>query len=173
VKQASILAVLSLAACSPRPANVSPENPAEAHSAKREIWDEIQPIARENGVEPGFVFAIVQLESNFNPRAHNGDARGLMQIKPRTWRLVSGLDYDSAVWDPESNLRVGIASLASIKRSLETKRVFSYRLMWAAYHYGLDYVEERGFDMSRIPRPSDPISRALWEGDVHPVPTPQ
>jgi hypothetical protein len=173
VKQASILAVLALVACSPHKASSPPETQGDAHSARRQVWEEIQPIAREYGIDPGFVYAIVKLESDFNPRARNGDARGLMQIKPRTWKLVSDVAFDPGAWDPEANLRVGIASLDSIKRRLAAKGVFSYPLMWAAFHYGFDYVEERGFDMSRIPRPSDPISRRLWSGEVHPVETPK
>jgi soluble lytic murein transglycosylase-like protein len=140
---------------------------------RREIWNEIQPMAREEGIDPAFVFAIVKLESNFNPKAANGEARGLMQIKLRTWKLVSDAPYDPGAWDPRTNLRVGIESLASIKRRLEAKGVFSYPLMWAAFHYGFDYVEVRGFDMSRIPQPADPISRSLWSGDIHPVETPK
>jgi soluble lytic murein transglycosylase-like protein len=173
VKYAPILAVVALAACSPRPPSSPPETPTDAHSTRREIWAEIQPMAREEGIDPGFVFAIVKLESDFNPRARNGEAHGLMQIKPRTWKLATDVPFDPGAWDPRENLRVGIAGLASIKRRLEARGVFSYRLMWAAFHYGFDYVEERGFDMSRIPRPSDPISRSLWAGEVHPVETPR
>jgi hypothetical protein len=68
---------------------------------------------------------------------------------------------------------VGMDSLASIKVALTAKGVFSYRMLWASYHYGLDYVTDHGFDMSRIPRPSDPISYRLWSGDAHPLPPPR
>jgi soluble lytic murein transglycosylase-like protein len=140
---------------------------------RREVWATIQPMAREEGIDPAFVYAIVKLESDFNPRASKGEARGLMQIKPRTWKQVSDVPYDPGAWDPRTNLKVGIDGLASIKRRLQSRGVFSYPLLWAAFHYGFDYVQERGFDMSRIPRPSDPISRSLWDGDIHPVETPQ
>jgi hypothetical protein len=69
--------------------------------------------------------------------------------------------------------RVGIDALALMKASLERKGVFSYPLLWASYHYGYDYVAAHGYDMSRIPRPSDPVSYKLFSGQVHPLPPPQ
>jgi soluble lytic murein transglycosylase-like protein len=172
VRHVLIPALLALAACSPRSGNTpvaTPDIPPE----RRAIWSELKPIARDRGIDPGFVYAIIQLESNFDPHARKGDARGLMQLKPRTWRSVSNLPYEPTVWDWRANLRVGVDNLASIRAALRAKGVFSYPLMWAAYHYGLEYVEARGFDMSRISRPSDPISRKLWSGELHPVAIPQ
>lgn len=126
-------------------------------------------MARGAALEPGFVYAIIRIESNFDPRARRGEARGLMQIKPGAWRAVSALPYEPAVWDWRTNLRVGVDSLASLKRTLEARGVFSYPLLWASFHYGLDYAAGRGFDMSRIDRPSDPIARRLWAGETDPV----
>jgi hypothetical protein len=96
-----------------------------------------------------------------------------MQIKPRAWKAVSGLPYGTCVWNWRTNLAVGIDGLAAHKAALDKKGAFSYPLLWASYHYGLDYVEARGLDMSRIPRPSDPVSYRLYSGDVHPVSPPQ
>jgi soluble lytic murein transglycosylase-like protein len=169
VRRALLLAgVLLLPACAPRPGNAPADFP-DSRSARHDIWTALQPMARAQGIDPGFVYAIVKLESNFDPRARNGDARGLMQIKPRVWRAHTSAPYEPSVWDWRANLRVGIEILASDRQTLEKRGVFSYPLLWAAYHYGLDYVEARGFDMSRIDHPSDPISRKLWSGDLHPV----
>jgi hypothetical protein len=96
-----------------------------------------------------------------------------MQIKPRAWRTVTKLPYESMVWNWRTNLAVGIEDLASIKRVLVGRGVFSYPMLWASYHYGLDYTAARGFDMSRMPRPSDPISSKLWSGVVHPLSPPK
>jgi len=115
----------------------------------------------------------VKLESNFNPRAKRGENRGLLQIKPRAWRSVSSLPYEAGVWDWRANLTAGLDGMLRMKRALEAKGVFSYPLLWASYHYGFDYVESRGFDMSRIPRPSDPIAYRLWSGELHPLAPPQ
>jgi hypothetical protein len=64
-------------------------------------------------------------------------------------------------------------TLSSMKRTLTDKGVFSYPMLWASYRYGLDYTAAHGFDMSRIPRPSDPISYKLWSGEAHPLPPPR
>ena len=63
--------------------------------------------------------------------------------------------------------------LAATKKALAEKGAFSYPLLWASYHFGFDYVAAHGFDMSRIPRPSDPISYKLWAGDQHPISPPK
>jgi hypothetical protein len=124
-------------------------------------------------LDPLFVYALVKAESNFDPHAERGEARGLMQIKPRAWRAASDLPYETVVWDWRSNLAVGMDALASLKRALAARGVFTYPMIWASYRYGLDYTAARGFDMSRIPRPSDPTSYKLWSGDVHPLAPPQ
>ncbi len=171
MRYAAIGALLVLAGCSPRAADAPVDSP-RAIAARREIWDAIQPMASMRGIDPLFVYALVGLESNFDPHARRGEARGLMQIKPKAWMEVSDIPYEADVWDWRTNLSVGIARLASIKGFLSAKAVFSYPLLWAAYNYGTDYVEARGYDMSRIPRPSNPIARRLWSGEIHPVPPP-
>jgi hypothetical protein len=172
VRHASILAVVLLSACAPRPGNAPVDSP-DSLSARRAVWEALQPMARGRGIDPGFVYAIIKLESNFSPHARRGEARGLMQIKPGAWRAVTDIPYEPAVWDWRTNLRVGIDGLAAAKGTLEARGVFSYPLLWASFHYGLDYVAARGFDMSRIDRPSDPISRRLWSGEIRPVEPPR
>ena len=96
-----------------------------------------------------------------------------MQIKPRAWRAVSDIPYEPAVWDWRTNLDGRDRRAGRDQRPASQARgVFSYPLLWAAYHFGSDYVEARGFDMSRIPRPSDPVARRLWSGETHPVDPP-
>jgi Transglycosylase SLT domain len=163
--------VLMLAGCA-RPADM----PAAAPSTldmRREVWAAVRPMAEAQGIDPGFVYALVELESNFDPHARRGEGRGLMQIKPGRWAAASDLPYEPAVWDWRANLGVGIDTLAAVKQRLTAKGVFSYPLLWAGYHHGFDYVEARGFDKSRISRPSDPVSLRLWSGEVHPFAPPQ
>jgi hypothetical protein len=64
-------------------------------------------------------------------------------------------------------------SLVVMKKTLEERGLFTYPLLWASYHYGVDYVVAHGCDMSRIPRPSDPVSYKLWSGDAHPINPPK
>ena len=139
---------------------------------RAEIWAAIQAPAARYRIDPAFIYALVAAESNFNPRAANGDARGLLQLKPSAWRAVSREPYDSAVWDWRTNLATGIDYLAYSRSYLHKKTNFSYPLLLAAFHYGLDYVEERGFDPSRVPIPDTAIYRQLWAGNLAPVPAP-
>jgi hypothetical protein len=118
------------------------------------------------------VYALVKAESNFDAHAKRGEARGLLQIKPRVWRSITRLPYETMVWSWRTNLAVGIEGLASMKEALGEKGAFSYPMLWASYHYGLEFTAGHGFDMSRIPRPSDPVSSKLWSGVVHPISPP-
>jgi soluble lytic murein transglycosylase-like protein len=160
--------VLLLASCSRnRDADRAVPPPTRA-----EIWAAIQAPAARYRIDPAFIYALVAAESNFDPRAASGDARGLLQLKPAAWRAVSREPYDSAVWDWRVNLVTGIDYLAYSRSYLHKKTNFSYPLLLAAFHYGLDYVEERGFDLSRVPIPDNAIYRQLWAGNLAPVPVP-
>ena len=125
------------------------------------------------GIDPLFVYALVGLESNFDPHARRGEARGLLQLKPEAWRAASDIPYEPAVWDWRTNLEVGIDRLATLKRALTARGVFSYPRLWATHQYGFDYVAARDFDMSRIDRPDNAIAVRMWRGDVEPVNPPK
>lgn len=158
-----ILIVACLAGCSRR---------APAPPTRDEIWAAIQPRAERYRIEPAFIYALFAAESNFDPAARYGDARGLMQIKPAAWRAVSTAPYEPTVWDWRANLEAGIDYLAYSRAYLHRKTTFSYPLLLAAFHYGLDHVESRGFDINRIEVPPNDIYRQLWSGNLEPVATP-
>jgi soluble lytic murein transglycosylase-like protein len=65
--------------------------------------------ARDVGLDPLLVLAVISVESRFNPIAESVmGARGLMQIIPKYHQAkLAQLGGDSALWDPESNIRVG------------------------------------------------------------------
>jgi len=158
-----------VAGCSrqpPQAVNVAPR------PTRAEIWAAIQPLAERYRMEPAFVYALVAAESNFDPRARNGEARGLLQLKLQAWRAVSKRPYEPTVWDWRVSLEVGLDYLAYSRNYLHRKTTFSYPLLLAAFHYGLDYVEERRFDVRRVPVPDSPIYRELWRGNLAPVAPP-
>lgn len=148
------------------------EAAAAAPSTREEIFAAIEARAMRYRMEPSFIYALVAAESNFDPKARNGEARGLMQIKRAAWAAVSSEPYEPTVWQWRSNLEAGIDYLAYSRAYLHRKNHFSYPLLLAAFHYGLDYVEDRGFDLRRISVPDNAIYRQLWAGDLAPVPTP-
>ena len=166
------LVLCLLAACSRRAATDAAVAPPPTRA---EIWAAIQPLAARYRMEPAFIYALVAAESNFNPRARNGDARGLLQLTPHAWRAVAAAPYEPTVWDWQANLAAGVDYLAFSRSYLHRQRgvTFSYPLLLAAFHYGLDYVEARHFDVSRVPVPDNPVYRELWRGNLTPVPPPK
>jgi len=65
--------------------------------------------ARQVGLDPYLVLAVIAVESRFNPIAQSDmGAKGLMQIIPKYHRAkLSELGGEEAVLDPEANIQVG------------------------------------------------------------------
>jgi soluble lytic murein transglycosylase-like protein len=65
--------------------------------------------AREVGLDPFVVLAVISVESRFNPIAESVmGAKGLMQIIPRYHReKLADQGGEAAIWDPETNILVG------------------------------------------------------------------
>jgi soluble lytic murein transglycosylase-like protein len=164
----ALLLGLLAVACSRR------ADPVALPPTRAEIWAEIQPLAARYRLEPAFIYALVIAESDGDPRARNGEARGLMQIKPAAWRAVSQVSYEPNIWNWRTNLAAGVDYLAYSRSYLHKQKgvTFSYPLLLAAFHYGLDYVESRQFDASRVPVPDNAIYRELWRGNLAPVAPP-
>lgn len=139
---------------------------------RSEILAAIESRTAKYRIDPAFVYALVAAESNFDPRARNGEACGLLQLKPVAWRTVASEPFEPGVWDWQANLTAGIDYLAYSRAYLHRKQVFSYPLLLAAFHYGLEYVEERQFDLRRLPAPDNDIYRQLWAGNLSPVALP-
>lgn len=98
--------------------------------------------AKGEGLEPGFVAALIRQESLFDPGATSGaGARGLMQVMPELGTTVArsrGLpEWDPVLlWQPDVSLAIGTVHLAElVARYGETVRVL------AAYNAGISRVE--------------------------------
>jgi len=103
--------------------------------------------AREYGIDPDLVLAVMAVESNFNPRALSPKgARGLMQLLPVTAKRFGVQD----IWDPVQNIRGGISYL----RWLIEEYSGRLRLVLSAYNAGEQAVEH----YNRIP-PYDETKR--------------
>ncbi len=146
--------------------------PAPDPATRETIWEAIQPHAQRYRLDPAFIYALVAAESNFNPQARNGEARGLLQLKPGAWKTVNRAPYEPGVWVWRDNLAAGIEYLAWCRSYLHQQGKFSEPLLLASFHYGLDYVESRDFDLDRLERPDNPIYRELWRGNLTPVAPP-
>lgn len=100
-----------------------------------EAW--INVLAPSYGLDPNLLFAVVEVESRFNPRASSPkNAQGLMQLLPKTASRFKVKD----IWDPIENLKGGMAYL----RWLLDYYKGDINLSLAAYNAGEDAVERYG-----------------------------
>ncbi len=77
--------------------------------SQQRISQWVMRLSPDYGLDPELVLAVIQAESDFNPRAHSAkDARGLMQLLPATARRFGVKD----IWDPLDNIRGGMAYLS-------------------------------------------------------------
>ncbi len=73
----------------------------------------VKTVAKKHGVPTKIAMAVVQVESNFNPRARGSAGEvGLMQIKPATARGMGYRGSTKALYDPKTNLEWGMKYLA-------------------------------------------------------------
>jgi soluble lytic murein transglycosylase len=98
--------------------------------------------ADREGLDPFFVAAIVREESSFYPRAvSRAGARGLMQLMPRTARLLGGPTLAFAgvdgLDDPGLNIQLGARFLADLIKEFRDPRLAA-----AAYNAGPSRVQQ-------------------------------
>jgi len=98
--------------------------PAKKKMSRDEIDSLINLKSAIWGVETAVVYAVVEVESNFNPRAKNpaDPSYGLMQITPilaqdygyvMSWRYPTEEEIE-AIYDPENNLDMGCQFLKKL-----------------------------------------------------------
>jgi hypothetical protein len=96
-----------------------------------------EPIARENGLDPDLVLAVIAVESAYNVKAVSPkNAQGLMQLIPATAKRFRVKDP----FDPAQNVRGG----ASYLRWLNDRFAGNTALALAGYNAGEGAVETHG-----------------------------
>jgi len=120
---------------------IDPDCPAvQGTPDQAEIKTWVRLFAREYGVDPNLVLAVMAVESNYDPRALSPKgASGLMQLLPVTAKRFGVQD----IWDPVQNIRGGISYL----RWLIEQYSGRLRLVLSAYNAGEEAVER----FNRIP----------------------
>ena len=107
------------------------------HPASGEIAKLVRSLAPRYRLDPNLVLAVVEVESNFNPTARSHkNAQGLMQLIPATAERFGVRD----VWDPEQNLRGGMAYLRWLLDHFDG----DVKLALAGYNAGEKAVERHG-----------------------------
>ncbi|MEP3427229.1 MAG: transglycosylase SLT domain-containing protein [Roseibium sp.] len=93
--------------------NKSTAGKSSRSSASVKYTKLIRKAAKKHGVPLKIANAVVQVESNFNPRARGSAGEvGLMQIKPATARGMGYRGSTKALYNPETNLEWGMKYLA-------------------------------------------------------------
>lgn len=103
---------------------------------------EIAAAGRRTGIDPGFLAAMVYVESRFDPEAVSASgAVGLMQLMPGTAREVAAKHRvrfsDTALRDPATNLLLGALYFKDLSRHFRDTD-----LAMAAYNAGPRSVRE-------------------------------
>jgi hypothetical protein len=129
--------------------------PFSIDSANRKRFiPHIQRIAKQHGLDPRLMQAVISAESSFNPRAvsHAG-AMGLMQLMPGTARRFGVSDP----FDPEQNMDGGARYLRWLLDKFNNDRV----LALAAYNAGENAVIKYGHRIPPYAETQTYISRVL------------
>ena len=103
--------------------------------ATRPFADLISTVAAAHNVDNRLVHAVIEQESNYQPRARSKKgARGLMQLMPGTARQYGVRDS----YDPKSNLEAGVRHLKDLLSRMDLA------LALAAYNAGEGTIKKYG-----------------------------
>lgn len=95
----------------------------------------IYEVAKQQGMDPALIKAIIEVESDFDPRSVSPvGAVGLMQLMPETAYLLKVQN----VFDPKENIRGGVVFVRYLLRSFRG----DLRLSLAAYNAGPKVVRQ-------------------------------
>jgi soluble lytic murein transglycosylase-like protein len=107
----------------------------DAVLAARPFADLISTVAAANHIDARLVHAVIEQESNYEPRARSKKgARGLMQLMPDTARQYGVRNS----YDPKANLEAGIRHLKDLMSRLDLPTAL------AAYNAGEGTIKRYG-----------------------------
>lgn len=117
----------------------------------------IRAAAREYGVDPHLIHAMIEQESNYNPRARSkSGAMGLMQLVPSTAQDLGVEDP----YDPEQNIRGGVRYIAQLLKRYHG----NLDRALTAYNWGMGNVDTKTpAEMPEEARLYAPKVRARYE----------
>ena len=130
------------------------DNPKISETLAHEIAGAILTAAQTHNLDPRFLCAVVQVESDFDPTClSSSGAMGLGQLMPFN---LKPLGVKNA-WDPQDNL-LGSAKLLRQNLNIYSKQKDGTLLAVAAYHAGVGAVNRAGM---KVPKAT--TQRYVWK----------
>jgi soluble lytic murein transglycosylase-like protein len=128
------------------PADIAPVAPESESEAETTIDEHIKEVAARHGVRADLVAAVIEAESDYNPRAvSRRGARGLMQLMPKTAKRLGVQDP----FDPKANIEAGVKHLRAMMDRFDN----NIPLALAAYNAGeVAVIKYRGIPPYRETR---------------------
>ena len=134
--------------------------------------------AREHGLDPALVAAVIYQESKFDPKAQSSSgAIGLMQLTPSTAHGIAIRTHGSAfatsdLYDPDINIRYGVWYLHDLFAKYHTERLVlaAYNAgqgnvdRWRAHGQAIQFAETRAY-VSRVEHLRSVYARA-WHKEL-------
>ena len=106
----------------------------------KDLQKHIIMLCREHSIEPAIVFAMIDLESDFDPKevGDGGDSRGLMQVQSKWHQKRMDKLGVTDLFDPYQNVKVGIDYLGEMN-----KKGKSIEWVLMAYNGGPRYANRK------------------------------
>lgn len=106
----------------------------------KDLQKHIIMLCREYSIEPAIVFAMIDLESDFDPKevGDGGDSRGLMQVQSKWHQKRMDKLGVTDLFDPYQNVKVGIDYLGEMN-----KKGKSIEWVLMAYNGGPRYANRK------------------------------
>jgi len=117
----------------------------------------VHRVAKDVGVDPALLMAVVKVESNFDQHASNPNGpMGLMQITHTTAKTVTPNISRRELMLPEKNLRVGALHLKQLLREFGDPK-----LALAAYQAGAGKVKAKGHHVLGNPHTAKHVNKVM------------
>ncbi len=117
----------------------------------------VHRVAKDVGVDPALLMAVVKVESNFDQHATNPSGpMGLMQITHTTAKTVSPNISRRELMLPEKNLRVGALHLKQLLQDFRDPK-----LALAAYQAGAGKVKQKGQHILGNPHTAGHVNKVM------------
>jgi len=130
-----------------------PYRPARSPEAPERLNAMIQASARRHNLDPALLQAVIEAESNFNPKAvSRAGAMGLMQLMPTTAAALGVEDP----FDEQANLQAGSRYLRQLLDEFE-----QLPLALAAYNAGENAVRRFGNTIPPYPETQTYVRRVM------------